>query len=95
MIIGITGSYGAGKDTAAEILRKMNFFHVSFSDFLREELKKSGQKISRDALIRLGNELRLNRGADILAQQALVGVKDGENYVFTSIRNPDEVRSLQ
>ena len=95
MIIGITGSYGVGKDTAAEILQSMNFFDISFSDFLREELKKSGQKISRDALIRLGNELRLNKGADILAQQALVGVKDGENYVFTSIRNPDEVRSLQ
>ncbi len=95
MIIGITGSYGAGKDTAAEILQKMNFFHVSFSDFLREELRKRDEKISRDALILLGNELRLNKGADILAQWALAKVKDGENYVFTSIRNPEEVKSLQ
>lgn len=95
MIIGITGSYGAGKDTAAEILQKMNFFHVSFSDTLREELKKEGKKISRDALIHVGNELRLKHGSEILARRALLNVKDGENYVFTSIRNPEEVKSLQ
>ncbi len=95
MIIGITGSYGAGKDTAAELLQKMNFTHVSFSDFLREELKRRNKKISRDALINLGNELRLKQGADILAKSALLKVKDGENYVFTSIRNPDEVKLLQ
>ncbi len=95
MIIGITGSYGAGKDTAAELLQKMNFTHVSFSDYLREELKNRNKKISRDALISLGNELRLKQGADILASSALLKVKDGENYVFTSIRNPEEVKLLQ
>ncbi|MBI4980432.1 AAA family ATPase [Candidatus Woesearchaeota archaeon] len=95
MIIGITGSYGAGKDTAAEILQKMNFTHVSFSDTLREELKTRNKKISRDALISVGNELRLKQGADILAKSALLKVKEGENYVFTSIRNPDEVKLLQ
>lgn len=95
MIIGITGSYGAGKDTVAELLQKMNFTHVSFSDYLREELKHRNKKLSRDALISLGNELRLKQGADILAKSALLKVKDGENYVFTSIRNPDEVKLLQ
>ncbi|MEK6846178.1 MAG: AAA family ATPase, partial [Nanoarchaeota archaeon] len=95
MIIGITGSYGAGKDTAAELLQKMNFTHVSFSDYLREELKFRNKKISRDALISLGNELRLKQGANILAKSALLKIKDGENYVFTSIRNPEEVKLLQ
>ena len=45
MIIGITGSYGAGKDTVAELLQKMNFTHVSFSDTLREELKNRNKKM--------------------------------------------------
>lgn len=95
MIIGVTGSYAAGKDTAAEILQQMNFQHVSFSDLLREELKKRGEEITRQKLIDLGNELRHDYGADILAAKALQKVEDGENYVFTSVRNPAEVKLLQ
>lgn len=95
MIIGVTGNYASGKDTVAEILQKMNFFHVSFSDILREELKKRKQKITRDNLIVVGNELREKYGTDILARLALKKVKEGENYVFTSLRNPGEVELLQ
>lgn len=95
MIIGVTGNYGAGKDTVAEILQKMDFRHVSFSDLLREELRQRKQKITRDSLIALGNELRERHGADALARMALESVQDGENYVFTSIRNPAEVKLLE
>lgn len=95
MIIGITGNYASGKDSAAEILQSMNFFHVSFSDLLRQELQQRQQEVSRDALIALGNELREKYGPDILARKALEQVNDGENYVFTSIRNPGEVKRLQ
>lgn len=95
MIIGITGSYGAGKDSAAEILQKMNFFHISFSDMIREEIRNRKEKITRDRLITVGNELRKTFGADVLARRALEKAEDGENYVFTSIRNPSEVMLLQ
>ncbi len=95
MIIGITGAYGSGKDTVAEILQKMNFYHVSFSDILREELKARKQKITRENLIVMGNGLRKEKGPHILAKMALKKVADGENYVFTSIRNPAEVERLQ
>jgi len=95
MIIGVTGSYGAGKDSVAEVLQQMNFYHVSFSDLLREELKRRKLEITRDALISVGNELRSKYGPSVLAQLALDRVKDGENYVFTSIRNPAEVELLQ
>ncbi len=95
MIIGVTGSYAAGKDTVAELLQSMNFRHVSFSDLLREELKSRGEEITRQKLIDIGNELRHDYGADVLAVKALQKVEDGENYVFTSIRNPAEVRLQQ
>ncbi len=95
MIIGVTGSYGAGKDSVAEILQKMNFFHVSFSDLIRDELKKRKKAPSRDNMIQVGNELRMTYGADILARKALEKIKDGENHVFTSIRNVEEVKLLQ
>src|SRR3989338_10886211 len=95
MIIGVTGLYAAGKDSVADILQKMNFFHVSFSDLLREELRRQKKKITRDNLIVIGNELREQHGPDVLARMALTKVKDGDNYVFTSIRNPAEVELLQ
>ena len=95
MIIGITGTYASGKDTVAEILEEMNFYHVSFSDLLRDELEKQKKPITRDTLIQFGNELRTKHGADILAQIALERLEDGENFVFTSIRNPKEVELLQ
>ncbi|MEW5897075.1 MAG: deaminase [Nanoarchaeota archaeon] len=95
MIIGITGNYASGKDTAAEMLQKMNFYHISFSDILREELKKKKMEITRDNLIEMGNNMREKHGSNILAKMALDKVEDGENYVFTSIRNPAEVELLQ
>ncbi|MAF99005.1 MAG: hypothetical protein CMH61_00175 [Nanoarchaeota archaeon] len=95
MIIGLTGNYCSGKDTMAEILEQMNFTHISFSDILRDGLKKRNQEITRDNLIALGNELRERHGASILSKLALEQVKDGENYIFTSIRNPKEVERLQ
>jgi dCMP deaminase len=95
MIIGVTGNYGSGKDTVAHFLEKMNFRHVSFSDILREELKKRKKHVNRQNLIDVGNELRERHGADVLARLALEKLEDGENFVFTSIRNPHEVKKLQ
>ena len=95
MIIGVTGLYASGKDTVAEILQEMNFFHVSFSDILREELKARRKKITREELIVLGKEWREDYGKGILAKKALEKVREGENHVFTSIGNLGELELLQ
>ena len=95
MILGLVGNYCSGKDTIAEILVEMNFYHISFSDLIREELKRRKKEVTRDNLINLGNELREKEGRDVLAKKALEQVKDGENYVFTSVRNPGEVELLK
>lgn len=94
MILGLTGNYASGKDKVAEILQRMNFYHASFSDLLREELRKRKIKITRDNLIITGNQLRKKYGADFLAKIALKKVRDGENYVFTSIRTVAEAGLL-
>jgi dCMP deaminase len=95
MIIGVTGNYASGKDTVGDILQEMNFFHVSFSDIIRAELARQKMDITRDNLINTGNELREKHGPHILAKMALKSIEEGENYVFTSIRNPSEVALLQ
>ena len=94
MIIGVTGTYASGKDTVAEIIIKSGFNHISFSDILREELKKEEKEITRDDLITGGNKLREKYGPDILAKKALDKVKEG-NYIMTSIRTPSEVKLLK
>ena len=94
MIIGITGLDGSGKDMVTESLGQNGFFRVSFSDILKEELKKRNLKVTKENLIETGNYLRTRFGRKILARLALQKVEDGENYVFTSIRNPLEAKFL-
>jgi len=95
MIIGVTGDYASGKDSVVDILIEKGFFHVSFSNLIREELNKDKKQITRDNLIKRGNELREKYGSKILARLSLEKVKEGENFVFTSIRNSGEVELLQ
>ena len=95
MIIGITGLDGSGKSQVAELLKQSGFFKVTFSEILAEELKKKKRKVTKEGLITIGNELREKFGPKILARLALHRVKDGENYVFVSMRNPAEVELLQ
>jgi len=96
MIIGLTGTYGAGKDTVAEYLEKKgHFFHYSLSDELRRELEKRGIPPLRENLIRVGTELRRAEGNSVLAKRVLAGCKPGKNYVITSIRHPQEIEELR
>jgi len=95
MIIGITGTYCAGKDTAACILEKKNFIHISISDILKQYCVSHGKEATRENLTEIGNSLRKEYGAGILGKLALDGMQQGKNYVVTSIRNPNEVIELR
>ncbi len=94
MIVGITGKYCSGKDTIAEYLTTKGFIHYSLSNEIRTELKERGMEISRENLINVGNELRRKQGNGILAQRVLRKILN-ENYVVSSIRNLEEVKTLQ
>ena len=95
MIIGVTGNYASGKDTVADILQEQGFIHISLSDLIREHMKKNDIKITRENLIKAGNQLREENGPDILAKRAIEKFQDNNNYVISSIRNPSEVETLQ
>ncbi len=64
MIIGVTGAYASGKDTVADMLQKMNFYHISLSDIIRDEMKLQKIKLTRENMIRVGTKLRSEFGAD-------------------------------
>lgn len=95
MIIGVSGTFGSGKDTVAEyLIREKNFQHISLSDLIREEAQKRGMGDDRDSLRNLGNILAKEIGEDALARMAIKRKKSA-NLVISSIRKPKEVDYLK
>jgi len=94
-LIGLTGSNGAGKGEAAAYFAAKGYAYFSLSDVIREELERRGEPVSRDNLIRTGNELRERFGADVLARRTMDKVGEGERAVIDSIRNTREVAYLR
>ena len=95
MIIGLTGENCSGKGTIADYLKKKGFGYYSLSDVIREELQKDGKEITRDALIKKGNELREKDAAELakIISKKLNQEKN-RNYIIDSIRNPFEAKEL-
>ncbi|MEM1577462.1 MAG: deaminase [Candidatus Pacearchaeota archaeon] len=98
VIVGVTGLNAAGKDTFANYLTKKSFYHISLSDILRDIAKKRNIKITRENLIKIGNEIREKYGPSILAQLALEKANKeafGQHLVISSIRNIYELNYLE
>jgi len=95
MIIGIAGKNGSGKGEVAKFFVDSGFEYYSLSDILREELESRGDEPSRENLISIGNELRKNHGAGVLAERILQKLGPDTHAVVDSIRNPFEVEALR
>lgn len=98
IILGITGTLGAGKDSSAlYLVKQKGFIFHSLSDILREELRKKNKKATLENLISLGNELRIKNGHGVLAKMVLKEVIDKQESkaVVVSIRHPEEVKTLK
>jgi len=97
IIIGITGTLGAGKGTLVDFLVKhKGFSHYSVRAFLQQEMKKRGMPDNRDSMTHLANELRaLNSPSYVTDQLFLQAQQAGKNCIIESIRTPGEVVSLK
>ena len=96
IILGVTGYLASGKDTVADyLIKEKGFHHISFSDILREDLKRMGKPITRESLQELGNELRTKFGGHILAERSIGRLDYEKNYVITSIGRVDEIDFLR
>ncbi len=92
LIIGITGTNGAGKGTVVEYLvKEKGFTHFSVSDYLTQVLKRKKMKVNRDNMREIANKIRQKFGAQhivkILFNKA---IKSHKNAVIESIRNVGE-----
>ncbi len=97
LIIGITGTLGAGKGTIVDYLtRNKDFNHYSVRNFIVEEIIRRGLPVNRDTMTTTANDLRMKHSpsyiVDELYKQA---IKSGKDCIIESIRTPGEVESLK
>ncbi|MCK9422713.1 MAG: AAA family ATPase [Bacteroidales bacterium] len=97
LIIGITGTLGAGKGTVVEYLvSEKGFHHYSVRAYLLEFIRKSGMPENRDSMFRLANELRSRYGPSYVTDQLYLQARAAEHRcIIESIRTPGEVISLR
>lgn len=97
IIIGITGTIGAGKGTVVEYLVKnKGFKHFSARELISEEVSIRGLESNRDNMVMVANDLRSKYGssyvADELYRRALVS---NNNCIIESLRTVGEIESLR
>ena len=97
MIIGITGTIGAGKGTIVEyLISNKRFKHYSARDFISEEVNRRGLKINRDSLTSVANDLRAKHSPQYVIEQLFYqALKEGGNAVIESVRTPGEIAFLR
>lgn len=97
MIIGITGTNGAGKGATVDYLVTKGLIHYSVRDELTKLLEKEGVFVDRSALRAKANELRKEHGADYLARLMYQRVvqNGSPSAVIESIRTTSEAEYLQ
>lgn len=97
LIIGITGTLGAGKGTIVEYLKeKKGFSHFSVRQFLIQEIQKMGQPVNRDTMTATANFIRKQHDPayiiKVLYQKSL---QTKNKAIIESIRTPGEVAFLK
>jgi dephospho-CoA kinase len=97
IIIGITGTIGAGKGTIVEYLIKNNGFnHYSVRGFITEEIFRRNLEVNRDNMVIVANDLREEHTSSYIALQLFEQAKEsGKNCVIESLRTTGEVEALK
>jgi dephospho-CoA kinase len=97
LIIGITGTLGAGKGTIVDFLvQSKGLVHFSVRGFISEEIVRQGLPVNRDSMVKVANELRALHSPSYIVDQ-LYGraLLNGKDCVIESIRTPGEIDSLR
>ena len=97
VIIGITGTNGAGKGTVVEYLvAQKRFGHFSARALLTEEIEKRGWENNRENLIKVANELRETYGSAYVAEELFKRASvSKKNCIIESIRTVGEIELLK
>jgi dephospho-CoA kinase len=97
IIIGITGTLGAGKGTIVDyLIEKRQFLHYSVRSYLIEEAERRGLPINRDTFVVVANDLRATHCPSFITDELFKRAQqNGQNAIIESIRTPGEIDSLR
>lgn len=97
IILGITGTLGAGKGTVVDYLVKnKGFVHYSVRGYLTREIQNRGLELNRDSMVLVANDLRSKHNPAYIIEELYEEAKKvGKNCIIESIRTPGEVQSLK
>lgn len=97
MIIGITGTIGAGKGTVVEYLVQYHGFqHYSVRALLTEEVIRRGLLVNRDNMLLVADEWRATYGPDYAVRTLFArAAKLGGHVVIESVRALGEADFLR
>lgn len=97
VLVGITGTLGAGKGTVVEYLVKnWKFKHYSVREFITEEIVRRGLEVNRDTMTLVGNELRKEHGSGYITKTlGRKAFESRENSIIESIRTIGEIIALE
>ncbi len=94
MIIGLTGSFGAGKGEVSKFLiEQKGFQHLSIRRVITEEVEKRNLPVNRDNMAKVGNDMRAKGGPAFLYEQIIAKADElGGDVVAESIRTVAEAQ---
>lgn len=97
LIIGITGTLGAGKGTVVDYLvSQKGFSHYSVSDYLTKEIIKRRMDVNRDSMRIIANDIRTKNGPDYITKILFEKAKkEDKDAIIESIRNPKEAEFIK
>jgi len=96
IIIGITGTLGAGKGEITNYLKEKGFRHFSVREFLIQEIKKRGLIVNRDSMVEVANDLRQKNSPSFIVEQLYQQAQQQKNNtVIESLRCVGEVEALK
>lgn len=97
VIVGITGTLGAGKGTLVNyLITEQGFVHYSAREFIVGEITRRGLEVNRDSMTSVANDLRAKHSpAYVIEELYRQAFKSGNNAVIESIRTPGEIEFLK
>ncbi|MEI7594883.1 MAG: AAA family ATPase [Bacteroidota bacterium] len=97
IIIGITGTIGAGKGTIVDyLIEHKSFSHYSVREYLISIIEDKNLPVNRDSMVIVANELRAMHSPSFIIEELYKqAVVKGNNCIIESIRTPGEIEALR
>lgn len=96
LLVGLTGTLGAGKGACAAYLTQMGFQHHLIRDRLARLVRGRGLEPTHDNMLQVANELRSEHGPAVLVERLCQeAIATGAKFCIDSVRTVGEARALQ